>query len=123
MLDEYQVHVPAGPMPQSIKRAVARRRFANRARRAGGLGAVLLVVGVGAWFMLPGEDSEPSTDRVAVQDEHELDVTRLSPSSVLALRLAGPESAAATPAGARSRGDESIFGLRQQLEGPLSPAS
>lgn len=125
MLDEYQVDVDSGPMPDSIKRAVARRRTTIRARRAGGVGAVLLVASVGVWFMLPGEGPGSSTGRIVAQEdrEDELDITRLSPASVLALRLAGPENASTTSVSGRSRGDESIFGLRQQFERPPSPAS
>lgn len=127
MLDDQRFDVPAGPMPESISRAVTRRRVAIRTRRAGALCAVLLVAGAGAWLLRSGATPETSTDRIMAQGDQftdQPDVTRFTSASVLALRLAGPEHATATPVATRPRGDETVFGLRQrELDRPPSPAS
>jgi hypothetical protein len=125
MLGDHQFDFSAGPLPESITRAVARRRVAVRLRRAGAVGAVLMVAGVGAWFARPGQ--APSAGRSMAQHDLLTDepvATRLDSASVLALRLAGPEHATATPVANHPRANETVFGLRQrEFERLPSPAS
>lgn len=118
---------PAGPMPEAISRAVARRRRVIRVRRGGVAAAALLLAGSGVWLAWPQARLVDETERIAsVDPPNAIDPPPASFArvSVLALRLAGPDEVEAMPAAAVATRSETVFGLRQRDagEGP-SPAS
>lgn len=123
MLADFDFEHASGPMPETLARAVARRRRAIRLRRAGGVGAALVLVGVGVWFALPHSKGPVRAERVvsgAGTSVSQPAAERFGEASLLALRLAGPDAIAVPPTAVAAQRDHSLLALRSQgLEGPL----
>lgn len=120
--------IEAGPMPEAIGTAVARRRTARRLRRVGVAAVCVAVVGaMVAWRVLPGQVPYTPPHGLVEEPHESSSGVRFASGSILALRLAGVEDGwPAERSGDRPvrEGDVTLYGLRQrELLGPTPPAS
>lgn len=120
--------IEAGPMPDSITRAVARRRQTIRARRGAAVAGCLAIAGVVAvWWAQPPGGSITPVAPIADATPAEPGGVRFAPVSVLALRMGDADGSwPALPAAVGTeRADlEPLLDLRRRaLSEPALPAS
>jgi len=120
--------VEAGPMPEAIGAAVARRRVARRVRRVGlAIGCLVVVGGITLWGSLPGQAPHGLSPRLVDGNDGSSTGVRFARGSLLALRMAGLEDDGAVGLSRRTaygRGEETLYSLRERaLAGAAPPAS
>lgn len=120
----------AGPMPEAVGSAVARKRASIRVRRLGIFAGCLTLVGViAAWWVPPAPDPHVLPGPIAGDSTGDEPTTgvRFASVSVLALRMTGLDDAwpvERTGDGPANGGEMTMYGLRErELRESSPPAS